>query len=287
MPITEPEVINKVINEIFTNDIFADLIIKFIYFLFRILGAFLIFFFGKKILRQIFGFYRNTKYYNNLESSLKSFLNSIVNNGIIIMLIIFVLLILGVKQSSLITFIGTLGLGIGLALKDNLTNLAGGIIILTFETYKVGDEVEIDNNWGYVDKIDIFSTTIRNFDMDLIVIPNGKIISNQIINHSTTPIRRMKFEIGISYSNDIELARKNLEALLRSEEKILADPPVTSNVSSYGDSSINIVVKGWAKNEDYWTIYLDILNKLKSSLDKDNISIPFPQLDVHFVEKKF
>ncbi|MCJ8343822.1 MAG: mechanosensitive ion channel [Cetobacterium sp.] len=287
MPITEPEIINKVINEIFTNDIFADLIIKFIYFLFRVLGALLIFYFGKKILKQIFGVYRNTKYYNNLESSLKSFLNSIVNNGIIIMLIIFVLLILGVKQSSLITFIGTLGLGIGLALKDNLTNLAGGIIILTFETYKVGDEVEIDSNWGYVDKIDIFSTTIRNFDMDLIVIPNGKIISNQIINHSTTPIRRMKFEIGIGYSDNIELARKNLEALLRSQEKILADPPVTSNVSSYGDSSINIVVKGWAKNEDYWTIYLDILNKLKSSLDKDNISIPFPQLDVHFVEKKF
>lgn len=287
MPITEPEIINKVINEVFTNDIFANLIIKFIYFLFRILGAFLIFYFGKKILKQIFGVYRNTKYYNNLESSLKSFLNSIVNNGIIIMLIIFVLLILGVKQSSLITFIGTLGLGIGLALKDNLTNLAGGIIILTFETYKVGDEVEIDSNWGYVDKIDIFSTTIRNFDMDLIVIPNGKIISNQIINHSTTPIRRMKFEIGIGYSDNIELARKNLESLLRSQEKILADPPVTSNVSSYGDSSINIVVKGWAKNEDYWTIYLDILNKLKSSLDKDNISIPFPQLDVHFVEKKF
>lgn len=287
MPITEPEIINKVINEVFTNDIFANLIIKFIYFLFRILGAFLIFYFGKKILKQVFGVYRNTKYYNNLESSLKSFLNSIVNNGIIIMLIIFVLLILGVKQSSLITFIGTLGLGIGLALKDNLTNLAGGIIILTFETYKVGDEVEIDSNWGYVDKIDIFSTTIRNFDMDLIVIPNGKIISNQIINHSTTPIRRMKFEIGIGYSDNIELARKNLESLLRSQEKILADPPVTSNVSSYGDSSINIVVKGWAKNEDYWTIYLDILNKLKSSLDKDNISIPFPQLDVHFVEKKF
>ncbi|MGL5583802.1 MAG: mechanosensitive ion channel family protein, partial [Cetobacterium sp.] len=185
------------------------------------------------------------------------------------------------KESSLLAFFGTLGIGVGLALKDNLSNFAGGIIVLVFKTYKVGDEVNISGEMGYVHDIDIFSTTVRTHNNDLVIVPNGSIVSNKVINYTKTPIRRLKFIVGVSYDADLDIARETLEKLLRDNPLVLTDPPVYSHVDAYADSSINIALKGWATNEHYWTVYKETLNGIKGALDRENISIPFPQMDVH------
>lgn len=201
--------------------------------------------------------------------------------GLHAVLITICLLIIGVKESSLLAFFGTLGIGVGLALKDNLSNFAGGIIILIFKTYKVGDEVNISDEMGYVHDIDIFSTTIRTHSNDLVIVPNGSVVSNKVINYTKTPIRRLKFIVGVTYDVEVDVARKVLEDLLRSNPLVLTDPPVYSHVENYADSCINIALKGWAENEHYWTIYKETLNGIKGALDKANISIPYPQMDVH------
>ena len=221
-----------------------------------------------------------------VDKSLKSFIKSILNVGVHALLITICLLIMGVKESSLLAFFGTLGIGVGLALKDNLSNFAGGIIILLFKTYKVGDEVNISDEMGYIDDIDIFSTTIKTHNNDLVMIPNGMIISNKVINYTKTPIRRLKFIIGIAYDADIDVARKALEDLLRENPLVLKEPAVYSHVDSYGDSSINIALKGWTSNENYWTVYKETMNGIKKALDNVNVEIPFPQMDISIKNPK-
>ena len=221
-----------------------------------------------------------------VDKSLKSFIKSILNVGVHAFLITICLLIMGVKESSLLAFFGTLGIGVGLALKDNLSNFAGGIIILLFKTYKVGDEVNISDEMGYIDDIDIFSTTIKTHNNDLVMIPNGMIISNKVINYTKTPIRRLKFIIGIAYDADIDVARKALEDLLRENPLVLKEPAVYSHVDSYGDSSINIALKGWTSNENYWTVYKETMNGIKKALDNVNVEIPFPQMDISIKNPK-
>lgn len=271
---------SEVLHKLLSKSTLVDFTVDFIYLLLRLLVCFLVYYFGNKILKKLLRIYHETANYKNMDESLKSFMCSVFNLGINIILLTTCLIILGVKESSLIAFLGTIGIGIGLALKDNLSNFAGGIIILLFKTYKVGDEVEIASHMGYVHAIDIFCTSVRTHNNDLVLIPNGKIVSDKIINYTKTPTRRLKFIVSVGYDDDINLARKVLEDMLRSKVGILTDPKVYTHVDSYGDSSINIALKGYALNENYWKIYKEVLNDIKPTLDKYNINIPYPQMDV-------
>lgn len=273
--------LNEVISKLADKNIFVNFTVELIFFVFKLLVCVFIYYAAMKLIKKItpiFSLKRKDELV--VDRSLKSFIKSILNVGVHALLITICLLIMGVKESSLLAFFGTLGIGVGLALKDNLSNFAGGIIILIFKTYRVGDEVNINDEMGYIDDIDIFATTIRTYNNDLVMIPNGIIISNKIINYTKTPTRRLKIVIGIGYDSDIELARKTLEDLLRKNPMVLKNPEVYSHVDSYADSSINIAVKGWTSNEDYWTVYHNTMNEIKSALDGVNVEIPFPQLDV-------
>lgn len=273
--------IEEVILKLADKKIFVNFTVELIFFALKLILCLFIYYTVIKLIKKLTPIFSLKKKEDLVvDKSLKSFVKSILNVGLHALLITICLLIMGVKESSLLAFFGTLGIGVGLALKDNLSNLAGGIIILIFKTYKVGDEVNISDEMGYIDDIDIFSTTIRTYSNDLVIIPNGMIISNKIINYTKTPTRRLKFIVGIAYESDINLARKVLEELLRENPKVLKNPPVFSHVDSYGDSSINIALKGWTTNENYWDVYNETLNEIKGALDKVNISIPFPQLDV-------
>lgn len=282
---------NKFINEVFSKladkKILVNFTVELIFFILKLVFCIFIYYVAIKVLKKLTPLF-NIKKKDDLvvDKSLKSFIKSILNVGVHALLITICLLIMGVKESSLLAFFGTLGIGVGLALKDNLSNFAGGIIILLFKTYKVGDEVNISDEMGYIDDIDIFSTTIKTHNNDLVMIPNGMIISNKVINYTKTPIRRLKFIIGIAYDADIDVARKALEDLLRENPLVLKEPAVYSHVDSYGDSSINIALKGWTSNENYWTVYKETMNGIKKALDNVNIEIPFPQMDISIKNPK-
>lgn len=282
---------NKFINEVFSKladkKILVNFTVELIFFILKLVFCIFIYYVAIKVLKKLTPLF-NIKKKDDLvvDKSLKSFIKSILNVGVHALLITICLLIMGVKESSLLAFFGTLGIGVGLALKDNLSNFAGGIIILLFKTYKVGDEVNISDEMGYIDDIDIFSTTIKTHNNDLVMIPNGMIISNKVINYTKTPIRRLKFIIGIAYDADIDIARKALEDLLRENPLVLKEPAVYSHVDSYGDSSINIALKGWTSNENYWTVYKETMNGIKKALDNVNVEIPFPQMDISIKNPK-
>lgn len=282
---------NKFINEVFSKladkKILVNFTVELIFFILKLVFCIFIYYVAIKVLKKLTPLF-NIKKKDDLvvDKSLKSFIKSILNVGVHALLITICLLIMGVKESSLLAFFGTLGIGVGLALKDNLSNFAGGIIILLFKTYKVGDEVNISDEMGYIDDIDIFSTTIKTHNNDLVMIPNGMIISNKVINYTKTPIRRLKFIIGIAYDADIDVARKALEDLLRENPLVLKKPAAYSHVDSYGDSSINIALKGWTSNENYWTVYKETMNGIKKALDNVNVEIPFPQMDISIKNPK-
>lgn len=280
--------LNEVVLKLADKNIFVNFTVELIFFALKLVFCIFLYYIVIKTIKKITPLFSLKKKKEEIvvDKSLKSFIRSILNVGLNALLITICLLIMGVKESSLLAFFGTMGIGVGLALKDNLSNFAGGIIILIFKVYKVGDEVNIDEEEGYIYDIDIFSTTLRAHNNDLIVIPNGIIISNKIINYTKTPTRRLKFIIGIAYDADIDVARKALEEMLRSNPLVLKDPDVYSHVESYGDSSINIALKGWTTNDHYWTVYKQTLNNIKKALDGVNVEIPFPQMDLSIKNPK-
>lgn len=280
--------LDEVITKLLDKRLLVNFTVESIYFIIKVIICVFLYYTVIKTIKKITPLFNLKKKKGEIvvDKSLKSFIRSILNIGLHALLITICLLIMGVKESSLLAFFGTMGIGVGLALKDNLSNFAGGIIILIFKVYKVGDEVSIDEEKGYIYDIDIFSTTLRAHNNNLIVIPNGIIISNKIINYTKTPTRRLKFIIGIAYDADIDVARKALEEMLRSNPLVLKDPDVYSHVESYGDSSINIALKGWTTNDHYWTVYKQTLNNIKKALDGVNVEIPFPQMDLSIKNPK-
>lgn len=271
------EVFNKMTNKVYLVDLTAT----WIFFILKVISCLIIYYIAIRFVKKLIPLLDKATSDKKINSSLSSFLRSILNVGLHALLITICLLILGVKESSLFAFFGTLGIGVGLALKDNLSNLAGGIIILLFKTYRVGDEVKIASEMGYIHDVDIFFTSIRTHNGDIVMVPNGMVISNKLINYNKTPTRRLKLIIGVDYNCNLDVARKALEDILNNNPMVLKDPKPYTHVDSYGDSSINIALKGWILNENYWHVYKETLNEIKNSLDKVGVSIPFPQMDVH------
>lgn len=273
--------LNEVFQKMTDKTYLVEITANSIFFIFKIIACILIYSLTIKLVKKLVPLFNRHTPSNKVDTSLRSFFRSMINVGLHALLITICLLILGVRENSLFAFFGTLGIGVGLALKDNLSNFAGGIIILLFKTYYVGDEVRIANEMGYVHEIDIFFTSIRTHNGDIVMVPNGMIISNKLINYNKTPTRRLKFIIGVDYNCNLEVARKALEGILKKNSLVLDSPKPYTHVDSYGDSSINIALKGWTLNENYWTVYKETLNEIKETLDKVGVSIPFPQMDVH------
>jgi len=217
----------------------------------------------------------------DVDPSLRGFLTSLCRMLFKAILFISVLGMVGVKTTSLIAILGAAGLAVGLALKDSLGNFAASVMILVFRPYKVGDLVELEGTIGTVQHIQIFCTILNTPGHKKVIIPNGKIVTNKIINISDDPIIRIDHTIGIGYGDDIKKAKKVLMDVLEKDKRILSDPAPYVGVSELADSSVNFVFRPWVKNEDYWDVYFDTLEAAKLALDENGISIPFPQRDVH------
>jgi small conductance mechanosensitive channel len=188
---------------------------------------------------------------------------------------------IGVNTTSFAAIIGAAGLAIGFALQGSLSNFAAGVMLIIFRPFKAGDFVEAGGVAGVVEDVQVFATVIRTGDNKEITVPNSSITNGSITNYSAKPTRRVDMVFGIGYGDDIKQAKQILHDLVAADPRILADPPVTIAVSELADSSVNFVCRPWVNSGDYWPVLFDITENVKLEFDKNGISIPFPQTDVH------
>ncbi|MDX1768984.1 MAG: mechanosensitive ion channel [Arenibacter troitsensis] len=223
------------------------------------------------------------KFFNKAEydPSLESFLMSFISIGLKIMLFVLVITQLGVQSSSLVAIIGAAGLAIGLALQGSLANFAGGVLILVFKPFKVGDFISAQGVDGTVKEITIFTTKLSTFGNQIAIVPNGQLSNNNIINYNAQNTRRDKIAVGIGYNSNIKEAKDILLQICAENENILKDPAPEVYVAELGDSSVNLSLRFWAKNEVFWAAHFHVMEELKNRFDAAGIEIPFPQRVIH------
>ncbi|SHJ74153.1 small conductance mechanosensitive channel [Tangfeifania diversioriginum] len=247
----------------------------------RLIGALLTLIIGWWIINIILNVLRKKFEKSNMEPSLRGFLNSMIGILLKIMLLISVVGMLGVAMTSFIAVLGAAGLAIGMALSGTLQNFAGGVMLLLFKPFKAGDYITAQGHSGTVNEIQIFNTILKTPDNVTIIIPNGGLATNSMVNYSTEQRRRVDFLFGIGYGDDVDKAKAVLRKLIDDDKRILQDPEPFIAVKELGDSSVNIVVRAWAEASDYWAIFFDMHEKVYKTFDKEGINIPFPQMDVH------
>lgn len=221
----------------------------------------------------------------NIDPSLRPFLIGSISIILKILLVISVMMMIGIEMLSFVAILGAVSLAIGMALSGTLQNFAGGVMILLFKPFKVGDYIKAQGYAGSVSEIQIFNTIIKTPDNKTIIIPNGGLSTGSMINYSTEQQRRVDFTFGIGYGDDIDKAKGVLQGLLDADQRILKDPETFIAVSELADSSVNFVVRAWVKSSDYWGVFFDMQENVKKTFDEENISIPFPQRDVHVVKE--
>jgi len=222
----------------------------------------------------------------HIDATVADFLSALVRYGVIAFTLIAALGRAGVQTASVIAVLGAAGLAIGLALQGSLSNLAAGVLLVTFRPFRSGEYVDLGGVAGTVLQVQIFSTTLRSADGRMVVIPNGKIIANNIINFSREPVRRNEFIIGVAYDSDIEKVKQLLTNIIESDDSILKDREMTVRLNELGASSINFVVRVWSNSSDLQSVYWDVLERIKRDFDANGISFPYPQMDVNFKRVK-
>ena len=216
-----------------------------------------------------------------VDPSLKSFLGSLITAVLYVMLVIITISTIGVQTSSLVVVLGAAGLAIGLALQGSLSNFAGGVLIIIFRPFNVGDFIEMGSMSGTVKEIQIFQTFLDTPDNKRVVIPNGQLSNNSLINYTRTPTRRIDMKFSVGYNSDIKLVRNLIEEIINKNGFVLKDHEILVRLETLADSSMIFVVKVWALNENYWDVYYDITENIKNNFDKNGIEIPYPKMDVN------
>lgn len=248
-----------------------------------LLGALLIFFFGKWIARAVTRFARRVMQKNDLDPTIVSFVCNIIYTVLFAMVVIAAIGTLGVETTSLAAVIAAAGLAIGLALQGSLSNFAAGVMIIMFRPFKSGDFVEAAGTSGTVEEVGIFNTHLTTVDNRAVIVPNDSILSATIINFSARESRRIDLTIGVSYNDDLGKVKKVLEDIVTKDDRILEEPACTIAVAELGESSVNLVVRPWVKTAEYWDVRFDLIERIKTRFDAEGISIPYPQRDLHIV----
>ena len=251
----------------------------------KLLLAIFVLFAGFWIIKKVSKLIAKLMEKRNVDVSLRSFLHSIINVALKILLIISVLQMVGVETTSFVAMLGAAGLAIGMALQGSLSNFAGGVLILLFKPYKVGDLIEAQGYTGTVDDIQIFTTKLKTAQGRIIIIPNAALSNGNIVNHTVNGINRVDIMFSIDYNADIDTAKQVLLDVAKSAKGALSDPEPVCVVYSLGDSSVNIRQSTYCNPPDYWDIYFYNMEQGKKALDKAGVNIPFPQMDV-FIKNK-
>ena len=247
----------------------------------KILLAIVVFLVGRWIVRRLNKLLAKILEKRHVEASLSTFVKSLVNITLTLLLIIVVIGVLGIETSSFIALFASAGVAIGMALSGTLQNFAGGVMILLFKPFKVGDTIEAQGQTGTVREIQIFNTILATPDNKIIIIPNGGLSTGLMKNYSKEATRRVDWEFGIAYGDDYTKAKAVIARLLDADGRVLKDPAYFIALTSLGESSVNIVVRAWVNAGDYWGVYFDMNEKVYKTFAEENLNIPFPQLDVH------
>ncbi|WP_419213797.1 mechanosensitive ion channel family protein [Maribacter sp. X9] len=232
---------------------------------------------GTYIIRFINNMVRKFFLKKDYDLALESFLQSFINIALKIMLFVLVITQLGVQTTSLVAVLASAGLAIGLALQGSLANFAGGVLILLFKPFKIGDFISAQSIDGTVTEISIFTTKLSTFGNQIAIIPNGQLSNNTIINYNALDTRRDKIDVGIGYGSNIKQAKEILLAICNEHETILKEPAPEVYVGELADSSVNLTLRFWANNPDFWAAHFHVMEEIKYRFDAAGIEIPFPQ----------
>ncbi len=265
--------------EYFTSNEFVELLMTAG---FSLVIAVVIWFVGFRLAKVLSRSTKNILEKRNSDEGLKTFLVSLVSVVIKLLTVITVFTQLGVEMTSFIAILGAAGFAVGLAFSGTLGNLAGGVMILVFKPFKVGEFIEAQGETGTVKEIQIFHTILLTPDNKTIILPNGSLANGNLTNYTRQPTRRVNFTFGFGYGEDFQLAKNTIMEVIKSHPKVLADPEPFIALAELGDSSVDLTVRVWVNKEDYWDVFFYINEKVYEKFNEtEGLSIPFPQMDVH------
>lgn len=247
----------------------------------KLVGAILALIVGLYLANMIAGVIGKGMDRKEIDPSLRPFIVSLVATLLKVLVVVSVLGMVGIQMTSFIAILGAAGLAVGMALSGTLQNFAGGVMILIFKPFKVGDFIEAQGFAGTVHSIQIFNTILKTPDNKTIVIPNGGLATSSLVNYSTEPTRRVDWSFGIAYGDDIDKAKEVLLGLLSANEKVLKDPEPFVELGELADSSVNFTVRAWVESADYWAVHFYMLENVYRKFGEVGLNIPFPQMDVH------
>lgn len=242
----------------------------------KVIGAILVYLIGSWVVRRLVGALRKVMNRSKYDESLQRFLLNLISWALRVVLVLVVISQLGVNVTTFAAVIAAAGLAVGLALQGSLSNFAGGVLIMIFRPYRIGDLIEAQGVLGVVEEIDIFTTKLSTPQNKLAIVPNGSLANGNIINYTARGMLRVDTVIGIGYGEDIKKAKEVLLEVLTSNPQVLKEPAPSVNVLELADSSVNLAVRPFCKPEDYWDVYFATYENCKLALDKAGIEIPYP-----------
>ncbi|MEZ4721127.1 MAG: mechanosensitive ion channel [Flavobacteriales bacterium] len=247
----------------------------------NLIGALIALIIGMWVINTIVKQVSNVMTKRNVDPSLVPFLRTLLSMSLKAALVVSIAGMVGIEMTSFVAILGAAGLAVGLSLQGTLQNFAGGVMILLFKPFKVGDVLEAQGYVGSVKEIQIFNTIMATPDNKIIIVPNGGLANSSMTNYSTMPTRRVDFSFGIGYGDDFEKAKGVIRSIIDADDRIMKDPAPFVRVGQLADSSVNITTRVWVNSADYWDVHFDMIERVKTAFDKEGISIPFPQMDVH------
>lgn len=250
----------------------------------KFIAALAIFIIGRMIAKWIRKLIQKLLSKGKIDDTLVKFVSSLCYFAVLTFVIIAALGQLGVQTASFVAILGAAGLAVGLALQGSLSNFAAGVLMIIFKPFKVGDYIEGGGVSGTVEAIGIFTTELKTPDNKKIIAPNSKMTGDNIVNYTAKEIRRVDIVAGVSYGDDIDKVKRVLNEILANDERILKDPAPIVGVLELADSSVNLAVRPWVKTTEYWDVYFSLQETIKKRFDAEEISIPFPQRDVHLYQ---
>lgn len=247
----------------------------------KLIGAIVVLLIGLWLIKIMVKGLRRLMENRNMDPSLQPFIISLTSILLKTLLVISVMSMVGIAMTSFIAILGAAGLAVGMALSGTLQNFAGGVMILLFKPFKVGEFIEAQGYTGSVSEIQVFNTILKTPDNKVIVIPNGGLSTGSITNFSREKTRRVDWTFGIGYGDNVDKARQVLLDLLTEDKRVLKDPAPFVALSELADSSVNFTARAWVNAADYWGLFFDMNEKVYKTFDKAGLNIPFPQMDVH------
>ncbi|RUO74571.1 mechanosensitive ion channel protein [Pseudidiomarina sediminum] len=260
------------------QDLILSYVIKFIV-------ALLILLVGKMVANSVAKLLGKGMSRRGVDGAVISFLSAIVKSVIFIAAVLMALSQVGVQTTSFIAILGAAGLAIGLSLQGSLANMASGVLIILFRPFRAGEYVEAGGVSGTVQEVNIFQTILKTPDNKVVFVPNAQVTGQPITNYSRESTRRVDLLIGVSYDADLHKTKEVLESVLQAESRLLKEPAWNVQVHALNNSSVDFIVRPWVNSADYWAVYWDLMREIKIALDKNDIGIPYPQMDVHLFKQ--